>query len=662
MCGIAGKVSLGPGAAPVTADLLERMVSTLHHRGPDDHGIAVSPDGCAAIGMARLSIIDLQTGHQPIANPDGAVHVVLNGEIYNYQELRARLEPHYPFKTRSDTEVLLPLYQEYGPDMVEHLRGMYAFALWDSARRRLVVARDRLGQKPLYVAHDAAARTLVFGSEIKALLADPSVSREVDPLAMDDYLAYAFVPTPRSIYRTVRKLPAAARGVFDESGWRVDRYWSVDYAQPEQMGEAAALDKFDELLTESVRLRMISDVPLGAFLSGGLDSGVITAVMSKLHDRPVKTFTIGFPEREYDETADARRTAELCGTEHSEQVVDWNVREMVPLLAKHFDEPFADSSAVPTYHVCKMAREQVTVALSGDGGDELLAGYNRYQACKLARVYHRVPRWLGPAWLEAILGRMDTPTTYFGASLVKSAQYFVEFAEGLRRRDWQSWLLYFDDAARERLYRTEARDRVRDAQSSRSADDDPFGPIIEGARRLEGVHRVMWIDLMTYLPDDILVKVDRMSMAVSLECRAPFLDHPLVDWLARAPLGLKLRGMTRKHLLRRLAARYFPPGAFDRRKQGFMMPLAVWLRQDLGDWAFERLAENEPFVELLDASVVREYFDAHHAGRRDHSYRNKVDFHTSILRGSCGRTVVRDGAIFTHAITPRKIKMTAPPQ
>jgi len=622
MCGIAGKIVFGPadpgGARPVTSALLDRMVATLRHRGPDDAGRHVDPSGRAGLAMSRLSIIDLATGHQPIANEDKTVWVVLNGEIYNYRSLRDGLEPRHRFVTGSDTEVLVHLYEEHGARLVDHLRGMFAFALWDAPRRRLVVARDRVGQKPLYVAHDAATKRLTFGSELKALLADPSVSRDLDPVALDEYLTYGFVPTPRSIYRDIAKLPAGCRGVFDEQGWHVKRYWSVEYGGAEPMDEPGAVDRLDELLTESVELRLISDVPLGAFLSGGLDSGIVTAIMSRLCREPVRTFTIGFADRSYDETAAARRTAAHCQTEHHEQVVDWDVQAMVPLLARHFDEPFADSSAVPTYHVCRMARDRITVALAGDGGDELFAGYRRYQACKLAQTYHRVPALLRPEWLENLFGRLPTPSAYFGTSAVKSVQYFLEFARGLRRRGWQSWLRYFDDAERAALYSPSTRDLVSDAAAGATGGVEQTA---DASASLAGPERMMWIDLMTYLPDDILCKVDRMSMAVGLECRSPLLDHRLVEWLATVPLDLKLRGWTRKHLLRRLADRYFPKGTFDRGKQGFMMPLAGWLRGPLGLWAFDRLVENDRFTATCSAGPVERLFDAHRRGKGDHSYR-----------------------------------------
>jgi len=622
MCGIAGKASLHSAGPPVTAGLVERMIDTIRHRGPDDAGVYVDPGGRAGLGIRRLSIIDLATGHQPIASEDGAVWVVLNGEIYNYRELRANLEPRHRFTTRSDTEVIVHLYEEHGPDLVAHLRGMFALAVWDAARGRLVVARDRLGKKPLYVAHAAAAGTLAFGSELKAVLADPAVPREIDPVALDEYLTYAFVPTPRSIYRAVAKLPAACRGVFDSGGWRVERYWSVDYAHPEPTDAAAALDQFEEKFAESVRLRLESDVPLGCFLSGGLDSGLVTALMARLSRRPVRTFTIGFRERGYDELPYARRTAAHCRTEHTDEVVDWNVTDLVPLLARHFDEPFGDSSAVPTYHVCRMARRYITVALSGDGGDELHAGYNRYQAHKLVEAYLRLPRALQPRWLEGLLMRMPTTSAYFGTSVVKSLQHLVEFADGVRRRGWQSWLRYFDDELRGRLYSRAALDRLRAAgRPGAGPAADSIDDIVRRSTHSGGVHRLMWIDMMTYLPDDILVKVDRMSMAVGLECRAPLLDHRLVEWLATLPLGLKMRGMTRKVLLRRLADRYFPRGAFDRPKQGFMIPLAVWFRGELGDWLVGRLEENAAFTQTISMPVVRELLDAHRCGRGDHSYR-----------------------------------------
>jgi len=621
MCGIAGKVVFSDSPVPVTNELLERMVELLRHRGPDDRGAYVSEDARAGIAMSRLSIIDLQTGHQPMGNRDGTVHVVLNGEIYNYRELRRRLEGGYSFRTLSDTEVLLPLYEQFGPDMVDHLHGMFAFALWDGSLGRLIVARDRIGQKPLYVAHAPVGRTLVFASEIKALLADPSVSRQLDPIAMDEYLTHGFVPAPRSIYQAVRKLPAGHVGVFDADGWRIRKYWSVDYWSAPGIDEEQAVDEFDRRLTDAVRARLVSDVPLGSFLSGGIDSAVITAIMSKLIDRPVRSFTIGFGQPDFDELAPARRTAEICGTHHTERIVDWNVQAMVPLAAGHFDEPFADSSAVPTYHVCQMAREHITVALTGDGGDELLAGYNRYQARRLASWYHRVPRLLRPAWMERVLLRLPTPPTYFGASLLKSAQYFVEYARGLRARGWQSWLTYFDAEMRQRLYRGDTGALLADALTDADTHPGSIDRIAGAANAMDAVHQTMWIDMMTYLPDDILVKVDRMSMAVSLEARSPFLDHRLIEWLATLPVDLKLRGMTRKYLLRRLADRYFPKGTFNRQKQGFMMPLSVWLKGTLGRWLIDRLAGNPRFGRMFSMHFVRQLLADHQRGRNDHSYR-----------------------------------------
>lgn len=609
---------MAPSAPPVTVDLLRKMVDRLRHRGPDDNGWHVDPTERAGIAMSRLSIIDLVTGHQPVANEDGMVWSVLNGEIYNYRELRDRLQSRHTFATQSDSEVIVHLYEERGAEVFDELRGMFAIAIWDAREQRLVVARDRAGQKPLYVAHDPTSLSLTFGSELKAVLADESLSRELDPVALDEYLTYGFVPTPRSIYRAIAKLPAGCRGVFDREGWRVERYWSVDYTHTEPIDEEAAVDRLDELLTESVRLRLASDVPLGAFLSGGLDSGIITAIMSKLCRDPVRTFTIGFPDSTYDERAAAQATADHCGTRHAEEVIDWDIQAMVPLLARHFDEPFADSSAVPTYHVSQMARRQITVALSGDGGDELFSGYNRYQACKLAQTYHRLPRLLRPEWLENAFRRLPTPSAYFGSSRLKSAQYFIEFAQGLRHRGWQSWLLYFDEAARSSLYGPAMREQVAEATSDKV---DDVVQIAEASAHMNGVHRTMWIDLMTYLPDDILVKVDRMSMAVSLECRAPLLDHRLIEWLSTVPIGLKLHGMKRKYLLHRLADRYFPKGMFDRGKKGFMLPLAGWLRGTLGLWSLGRLVENDRFTEMLDMRAVERVFDEHRRGKDDHSYR-----------------------------------------
>ena len=381
----------------------------------------IEPDRSAGIGVCRLSIIDVEHGHQPIPNEDDTLWTVLNGEIYNFRELREDLGRRHRLATGSDTEVLVHLYEDYGLDLVDHLRGMFAFAVWDRGNKRLVVARDRLGEKPLYVAFVPQTQTLLFGSEIKALLVDPDLSREMDPLAMDEYLTYGFVPTPRSIYQSIAKLPAGCRGIFDSQGWRVERYWSVRYDQATPIDKDKAVDELESRLTEAVRMRLISEVPLGVFLGGGLDSSVITAIMSRLCSQPVRTFTIGFPDPAFDESSRARFVAKHCKTEHTEQTIQWDVQAVVPLLARHFDEPFADSSAVPTYEVSRLSRPQITVALTGEGGDEIFAGYNRYQACKLAKYYQWLPRLLRPRFLESLVRHLPTTPSYFGNSFIKSA-------------------------------------------------------------------------------------------------------------------------------------------------------------------------------------------------------------------------------------------------
>ena len=602
--------------------LVASMVETLHHRGPDDSGTYISPDGRRGIGISRLKVIDLVTGHQPVSNEDGTIWVVLNGEVYNYRELRSRLERSHRFHTQSDTEVIVHLYEDYGDDFLEHLRGMFAIAVLDTRADRLLLARDRVGKKPLYYTCDRSRGALAFGSEIKALLVDPDVSRQIDPLALQEYLKHGFIPTPRSIYCSIRKLPAGWLGVFDRDGWRCRPYWSMQYGDASRLNGRQAVDEFDRLLTESIQLRLISDVPLGVFLSGGLDSGIVTAIASRLCKDPVQTFTIGFPEKDFDEMADAQKTAMVCHTLHTELLADWHVEDIIPVLARHFDEPFADSSAIPTYRVCQMARPRITVALSGEGGDELLCGYNRYQARKIAEYYNRIPSLLRPRWLENLFLKLPTTATYFGTSWVKSGQYFLEFARGIREHGWQSWLLYFDDPLQERLLRPAVMDSIRQAAGQQ---DDEAGPtleqIITQSKSIEGVHRTMWIDFMTYLPDDILVKLDRMSMAVGLECRAPLLDQKLVEWLSGVPLELKLRGLTRKYLLRQLARRYFPRSMFHRPKRGFMMPLAIWLHGSLGRWIRARLEDNPAFAAMCSMDFVNELFEQHRTHGNDHSYR-----------------------------------------
>lgn len=439
MCGIAGKVYTERGRQ-VEEELLHSMCQAMAHRGPDDEGFY--REGSAGLCMRRLQIIDLAGGHQPMANEDGSVWIVFNGEIYNYRDLRKELEQRgHIFQTSSDTETILHLYEEKGSDCLEDLRGMFAFAIWDSTRQTLFLARDRLGKKPLYFAEGNGAIT--FASELGTLMCDADVDRAIDPQAIDEYLTYLFVPHPRTIYRGVRKLPPASYALFKKGQLEIERYWDVRYDRiEEKRGFAESVEELDTLLRQAVELRLLADVPLGAFLSGGLDSSLVVALMREASSTPVKTFSIGFEDSSFNELEYARQVAETLETEHEEYVVDYGVQELLPKLVAHFGEPFADSSAIPTYHLSRVTREKVTVALSGDGGDEIFGGYRRYQAGILAQYYNRWPGLLGRDAFERLVGAIREPATYYGKSLRKKLKRFAEFAAMARENPQTSWAFF----------------------------------------------------------------------------------------------------------------------------------------------------------------------------------------------------------------------------
>ncbi len=439
MCGIVGK-ACADSARPVDRETLQAMCDAIRHRGPDDEGFYFV--GGVGLGMRRLQVIDIAGGHQPMQNEDGRLHIVFNGEIYNYQALRAQLEARgHVFRTASDTEVILHLYEDEGVECFSHLRGMFAIALWDSQREELVLARDRLGKKPLFYAQTASG--LSFSSELQSLLCDGEIERALDPQAIDEYLSYLFVPHPRTVYKGVKKLPPASWAIFAKGQLRTQRYWQVRYEEPQPAPKLASqVARLDELLREAVALRLIADVPVGAFLSGGLDSSLVTALMREVgHDR-VRTFSIGFSDASFDELAYARQMAQALDTDHEEFVVDYQVKDLVPHLLEHFGEPFADSSAIPVYHLSRVTRERVTVALSGDGGDEVFGGYRRYQARLLADHYNRWPRWAGPSLGEWALQSLPEPTGYYGQSWRKKGRRFLEFARAVREAPHTSWAFF----------------------------------------------------------------------------------------------------------------------------------------------------------------------------------------------------------------------------
>jgi asparagine synthase (glutamine-hydrolysing) len=606
MCGIVGKLAWDPCGA-IDPDLLGAMTDAVRHRGPDADGFHFGEG--IGLGHRRLSIIDLATGDQPLSNEDGSVWTVFNGEIYNFAEVRQDLEAHgHRFRTASDTEVLVHGYEQWGASLVERLRGMFAFAVWDAGRRRLVLARDRVGVKPLH--YTLLDDGLVFGSEIKSLLVDPAVSREWSAEALDAYLALLYVPAPLTIYRHVRKLPPGHVLVAESGRVRVSRYWDLPFetdGSPES--DEAWLEPLEHQVREAVALRLISDVPLGAFLSGGIDSSLVVAFMKDVSSGPVVTTSIGFAERAYDELQYATTVAQHLGVLQHTHVVTPDVEPLLPKLAWHFDEPFADSSAVPTFYVSAAAREHVTVALSGDGGDELWAGYARHRV-ELGE--HRFRRVLGPA--SGIVGQAAraVPLRVKGARSLRHLAAPPARALALKHEYGM-----FDQSERRRLYSSGFRSSVGHADPLAA-----FDAHYEACQSGDPLDRAMYVDVHTYLHDDVLTKVDRMSMAVSLESREPLLDHRLLEFAARVPAALKLRDGVSKYLLRRLLARRLPSPILARRKQGFAAPIGTWLRGPLQPMLQDLVGSRRSLERgVFEPVEVRRLLDEHHRGRADHEHR-----------------------------------------
>ncbi|MDO3379759.1 asparagine synthase (glutamine-hydrolyzing) [Geoalkalibacter halelectricus] len=610
MCGISGILHFDQ--RPVDSDLLRRMNDTMVHRGPDGSGLFVN--GPIGLGHRRLSIIDLHTGDQPMATPEGDVQVVFNGEIYNFLEIKAELEKRgHVFRTRSDTETLLHGYREWGENFVDHLRGMFAIALWDTRAQKLLLVRDRLGKKPLYYYFDGAR--LVFGSEMKALLADPSIPRDLDARALDAYLSFGYVPSPLSIFQGIRKLPPAHLAVCADGRLDIRSYWDLDMSHGgDDISEAQAVEELREVFDASVRLRMISDVPLGAFLSGGVDSSAVVAAMAGMTSEPVRTAAIGFAEKRFNELEYARVVAERYGTDHGEFVVEPDALGILDRLVWHFDEPFADSSAIPTWYVSQMARRKVTVALSGDGGDETFAGYTqRYAMNRFENDWrNRIPGFvrrglLGP--LAACYPRAD-----FLPRPLRLKSFMTNLSLPVEQAYFRDMSFYFKPEAKTRLLLPEIAEAVR------GGAEDYLGRYFARNINPDVTSRVQYVDIKSYLPEDILVKVDRMSMAHSLEVRAPILDHRVMEYAARLPSRLKLRGNEGKYIFKKMNETRLPHDILYRKKQGFCVPLAAWLRGGLKDKAQEAVfGKTADLGELFDMNYVAGLWDRHQSGREDNA-------------------------------------------
>ncbi|MEB3328668.1 MAG: asparagine synthase (glutamine-hydrolyzing) [Candidatus Sericytochromatia bacterium] len=617
MCGITGWLSR-QGPLPGARERLARMCDAMRHRGPDAEGLWL--DGPVALGMRRLAVIDVAGGQQPIANEDGTVHVVFNGEIYNHGALREGLLARgHRLATRSDTEVLVHLYEEHGEGFVTHLTGMFAIALWDARQGRLLLARDRLGEKPLYWAELEGG--LVFGSELKCLLAHGGVPRTLALPALSAYLACEYVPAPQAILQGVHKLPPAHLLVADAGGVRVSPYWRLDLTPrtPAPSGAEAA-QALAAHLTRAVGLQLVADVPLGVFLSGGIDSSTVAAVAAReLRARgagPLQTFSIGFADPSFDESAHARAVATHIGSRHHERVLEPGLLPaLLPTVTALLDEPFADASILPTHLLAAFAREHVTVALGGDGGDELFAGYPTYQAARVASLLDGAPAGLRLALAAALRAGVGwLPVSHDNLSLDFKLKRFASALAATPLQRHAAWLGAFDPALQARLLTADVRAALR--------DHDPWAAQAaawEAGRGLDGTARLLGVDLATYLPDDILFKVDRASMMASLETRAPLLDHQLVAWAAGLPSDLKLRGWQTKHLLKRVAAGLLPAAIVQRPKKGFGIPVARWLRGGLRGpllelLSAERLRAGGLFEPAFVEGLVREHLD----GRVDH--------------------------------------------
>jgi asparagine synthase (glutamine-hydrolysing) len=611
MCGIVGIVNRHGRA--VEREVLEDMNEAIRHRGPDEEGAYL--DGRVGLAMRRLAIIDLKSGQQPMHNDARTTWIVFNGEIYNYKDVRAELVGRgHTFHTDCDTEVVLHAYDEYGADCPRHLRGMFAFAVWDEGRQELFLARDRVGKKPLLYAR--LADKLVFGSEFGALLKHPDIGREINREAIHHYLTFMCVPAPLTAYRDIRKLePGHTLRYRPEDGEvRIERYWQPDFSHKLKISEEEAGERAIEILREAVRVRLMSEVPLGAFLSGGVDSSAVVALMSEVSSTPVKTFSIGFEEQDFSELHHARRVAEHVGAEHHEFIVRPDAMEVLPTLVEHYGEPYADSSAIPTYYVSRETRRHVTVALNGDGGDECFAGYERYAAMKLAGKYRGVPGFLREGLIKNAVSLV--PTSETRRSRARDLKRFLDAASLPTVERYMRWISVLDTAAKDDLYTT---DFQREMQGHNAANF--VAPWFAHANGSGLVDASLLADTMTYLPNDLLVKVDIASMAVSLEARSPFLDHHVIEFAASLPENMKLRGLTTKYLLKRVLAKLLPAENLQRRKMGFGVPINHWLRGQMQPFLRETLLSEKALGRgfFKPASVAR-LVELHTRGERDYAH------------------------------------------
>ncbi|MGA8833154.1 MAG: asparagine synthase (glutamine-hydrolyzing) [Desulfomonilaceae bacterium] len=610
MCGICGTFSIGD-LRPVSMGLLKDMNRTMVNRGPDDEGYYI--DGPVGLAMRRLSIIDLEGGRQPLSNEDSSIWIVFNGEIYNYQELRTDLVKRgHTFRTCSDTEAIVHLYEEYGHDCVTRLNGMFAFAIWDSRARQILVARDRMGIKPLFYCYDPKGN-FFFASEIKALL-KTSVDRSPNFQAIYDYTSLMYTPTPETAFSAIKKLEPAKTLVCSLRGVTQRSYWDIPapIAGEEDYSKTSFDEEIIDLIETAVRRQMISDVPIGALLSAGLDSTTISAIMARKLKAPLKTFTIGFPHESYDESSEARLVAQEIGTEHVEKIVDPSMAGSIEDLLAFFDEPFADYSAIPTFIVSKMAAERVRVVLTGDGGDEVFAGYPTHFAFKVSRIFRLIPSWVRKNIVNRII--LSLPSSFERISFEYKAKRFVTGADLPFEMAHYWWKVIFNEDDKRRLFTKDFLDqgfddtfRIFDAHFSR-------------VRKSHPLNQLLYVDAKTFLLDDNLTKVDRMTMANSLEARVPFLDHELVERVSVIPPGIKSKGFQTKSLLRSAVKLLLPSSIRKGKKRGFTPPLPFWIRNELRTFVSQVFSEERLIrSRIIDPKYCKTLLDEHLSGAKDNN-------------------------------------------
>ncbi|MDR1477910.1 MAG: asparagine synthase (glutamine-hydrolyzing) [Planctomycetaceae bacterium] len=637
MCGICGAVWSGVGGE-LGLSVLDDMTDIVSHRGPDDRGTYI--DAGVALGHRRLSIVDLtQSGRQPMHNENKTIYIVFNGEIYNFESLRRNLiSAGCRFKSTSDTEVIIYLYERHGENFLAYLNGMFAIAIWDVSNRRLILARDRLGKKPLfyrtepescsrsncdflqestsYEKNQNNVQRLIFASELKSILAIPEVPREIDPYSLDDYLTYQYVPHPHTIFRGIFKLPPAHYAVWQDGNFCVKQYWKPDWNyEDKKFSLDDWKEQLRELVVDSVRLRMRSDVPVGAFLSGGIDSSITAGIMQQINPQPIHTFSIGFEQKEYDESKYAKQLADKFGTIHHQFNVTPDIDDLLPRLIWHYDEPFADSSAIPTMLLCEATRREVTVVLSGDGGDEMFAGYDRYHAVKYGGILAILPLFLRRFLAEKLQPLIPASTKQ--RSILRRGKRFLETLAMSPLESYLQWIAIFNRKRRQQLYTDDFALRVSGYDSL-----DFLRCAESGCLGRDFCSRISFVDMQTYLPCDILTKVDVASMAYGLECRAPLLDYRIAELSARLPLKYKMVGRYGKYILRDTFRDLLPPNIERRRKMGFGVPIDHWFRNELKDKVRDTLLDKRSTERgYFKKNYIQTLLNEHFTNKFDHAYR-----------------------------------------